>query len=39
MKLEPATKLDKRNTATSKQFANDVMPENCDVIVILSIYG
>ena len=36
MKRAPVTKLDKRNKATPK---NDVMSQNCDVIVLLSIYG
>ena len=39
MKLGPVTKLDKRNKTTSKKFDDDVMSENCDVIVIFSIYG
>ena len=39
MKLGPVTKRDKRNKTTSKKFDNDAMSENCDVIVILSIYG
>ena len=39
MKLEPVTKLDKRNKTTSKNFDNDSMPENCDVIAIFPIYG
>ena len=39
MKLEPVTKLDKRNKTTSKNFDNDIMPENCDVIAIFPIYG
>ena len=39
MKLGPVTKLDKRNKTTLKKFDDDVMPENCDVIVIFSIYG
>ena len=34
MKVGPVTKLDKRNKTTSEKFDNDVMPENCDVIVI-----
>ena len=38
MKLGPATKLDKRNTATSKKFDDDVMSANCDVIVFFPIY-
>ena len=33
MKLGPVTELDKRNTATSKKFENDVISTNCDVIV------
>ena len=37
MKLGPVTKLDKRNKATSKKFDEDVMPANCDVIVIFLI--
>ena len=37
MKLEPVTKLDNRNKATSKIFNEDVMSENCDVIVIFQI--
>ena len=37
MKLGPVTKLDKRNTATSKDFDDDVMSVNCDVIVCLPI--
>ena len=37
MKLEPVTKLDKRNKTTSKKFDEDVMSENCDVIVIVSV--
>ena len=39
MKLGPATKLDKSNKTTSKKFDDDVMWENCDVIVIFPIYG
>ena len=39
MKLGPVTKLDKRNTATSKIFDDDAMSPNCDVIAILPIYG
>ena len=39
MKLGPVTKLYKRNKTTSKNFDDDVMSENCDVIVIFSIYG
>ena len=39
MKLEPATKRDKRNKTTSKDFVEDVISGNCDVIVIFQIYG
>ena len=39
MKLEPVTKLDKRNMAMSKKFHNDVMLVNCDVLIIFPIYG
>ena len=39
MKLEPVTKLDKRNKTTSKKFDDDVMSANCDVIVTFPIYG
>ena len=38
MKLGPVTTLDKRNKAASKKFDDDVMSENCDVIVIFPIY-
>ena len=38
MKLETVTKLDKGNTGTSKKFDDDVMPTNCDAIVIFAIY-
>ena len=33
MKLGPVTKLDKRNTAPSKNFDDGIMSTNCDVIV------
>ena len=39
IKLELVTKLDKRNKTLSKNFDDDVMLKNCDVIVIFSIYG
>ena len=39
MKLRPVTKLDKRNKTTSKKFDDDVMSDNCDVIVSFPIYG
>ena len=38
MKLGPVTKLYNRNKTTSKKFDDDVMSENCDVIVIPPIY-
>ena len=34
MKLGAVTKLDKRNKTTSKKCDDDVMSENCNVIVI-----
>ena len=39
MKLEPVTKLDKLNKTTSKNFDDDAMLTNCDVIVIFLIFG
>ena len=39
MQLGPVTKLDKRNKTTSKKIDDDVMLENCHVIVISLIYG
>ena len=39
IKLRPVTKLDKRNKIPSKQFDNDVMSENYDIIFIFPIYG
>ena len=41
MKLGPVTKLDKRNTSTSKKkkIDDDFMSGNCDVIVFFPIYG
>ena len=39
MKLRPVTKIDKKNTPTSKKFDDDIMSSNCDVIVIFPIYG
>ena len=38
MKLGPLTRLDKRNKTTSKNFDDNVRPENCDVIAICPIY-
>ena len=37
MKLGPVTKRDKKNTATSKKFDDDVISLNFDVIVIFQI--
>ena len=39
MKLGTVTKLDMRDKTTSKKFDDDVMSENCDVIVIFRIFG
>ena len=39
MKLGSLTKLGKRNKTTSKEFDDDVISENCDVIAIFPIYG
>ena len=39
MKLGAVTKLDKRNNSTSKNLDDDVMSQNCDVIVIFWIFG
>ena len=39
MKLGPVTKLDNKNKTTSKKFENDVILENCDVVVIFPKYG
>ena len=38
MKLGPVTKLDKGNKTKPKKFDHEVMSQNCDVIVIFSIY-
>ena len=35
----PVTKLGKRNETTSKIFDDDIMSENCDVIVVFPICG
>ena len=37
MKHAPVTKIHKRNTTKVKKFDDDVMPPNCDVIVIFPI--
>ena len=39
MKLEPVIKLDKRNTATSKKFDDDLLLANYDVIAFFPSYG
>ena len=39
MKLEPLTKLDKKNKTMSKKLDDYVMSKNCDVIAIFSIYS
>ena len=39
MKVIPVTKLDKRSKAAPKKIGNDVMPENCDAIVIFPHFG
>ena len=39
MKLGLVTKLDNRKKTTSKNFDDDLMPQNCDVIVIYLIYS
>ena len=39
IKLGEVTKLDKRNETTSKKFDDDVMSENCEVIVIFWIFN
>ena len=38
MKLGPVTKLGKKNKTTSKKLNDNVMLENCDVIVIFLIF-
>ena len=39
MKLGPVSKLDKKNTETSKKIDDDVLSVNDDVIVFVRIYG
>ena len=39
MKLRPITKLDKRTKTMPKEIDDDVMSENCDVIVPFPISG
>ena len=38
MKLRPVSKFDKRNTAKSKRFDDDVMSANCSIIDLFRIY-
>ena len=38
MKLGPVTKINERNKTRSEKLNDDVIPENCGVIVILAIY-
>ena len=37
MKLGPVTKFDKTNETTSKKLEDDLIWENCDVVVIFQI--
>ena len=39
MKLGLVSKLDKKNKTTSKNFDDDLMSKNCDVIVIFRIFS
>ena len=39
MTLGPVTKLDKRNTGTSKISDNDIKSTYCDVVVLFQIYS
>ena len=39
MKPGLVTKIDKRNKTKSKKFDENVMSGNCDITVILPIYG
>ena len=39
MKFGPVTKIDKRNTATSKKIDQDIMLASCDIIFIFPISG
>ena len=39
MKVGPATKLDKRNKTTSKNFDDGIMSASCHVIIIYQIFG
>ena len=39
MKLGPETKVYKKNKTMLKNFVDNFMLENCDAVVIFSIYG
>ena len=39
MKLGAVTKIDKKNKTLLRKFGDDIMPENCDAIVIFGILG
>ena len=39
MKLGPVTKLEKKNTSTSKRIDDGVISENFEIIVFFPIYG
>ena len=39
MKLEPETKLNKKNKTTSERFDDGPLSANCDVIIIFPIFG
>ena len=39
MNLGPVTKFDIRNKTTSKKFDDDIIPENCDVKIVIVISG
>ena len=39
MKLEPVTKVDKKNKTTSKNIDDSVISTNCDVFVIFPVYS
>ena len=39
MKVRPVTELNKRNKTTSKKFDDEVMLENCDIIIIYGQFG
>ena len=39
MMLGPVTKLNERNTTTSKKIDDNIMSNNCDITVIFLVYG